>query len=326
MPQSFRRIAYLRAQKWCRSGLWNGWRLPLGLGLKFTHQRDPLIEVSNIRFVRKHTTIPVPLVLDYLPPVSDSGSSMGGLIVMEWIEGEQLSTWVLDRTTWPDDFHKYLDVLQNPEDHPGSNLEQTMTILDGFKPTIDDLDATHIMDDLRQALAELRAIHSPGDGRVCGIDGGPLIWSRCLGNREILPPVESVPAFHQILLDNVAWRTRMPRIMEIARPVLDKPHRICFTHSDLNASNILVKDGRLAGIVDWEFAGWYPEYWEYTMLRMQNLHLKPLEAFWEDVGTFNGQYEEEIAMERALWHSTGDMSIAPGVIQGDPLDEPIESN
>lgn len=42
-------------------------------------------------------------------------------------------------------------------------------------------------------------------------------------------------------------------------------HDIVFTHADLNMRNILVdEDGKLSGIVDWECAGWYPEYWEYT--------------------------------------------------------------
>ena len=37
-----------------------------------------------------------------------------------------------------------------------------------------------------------------------------------------------------------------------------------FTHSDITPRNILVKDGKITAIVDWEMAGWYPEYWEYT--------------------------------------------------------------
>ena len=36
-----------------------------------------------------------------------------------------------------------------------------------------------------------------------------------------------------------------------------------FTHGDLRFANIMVKDGSVSGIVDWEFSGWYPEYWEF---------------------------------------------------------------
>jgi Ser/Thr protein kinase RdoA (MazF antagonist) len=37
-----------------------------------------------------------------------------------------------------------------------------------------------------------------------------------------------------------------------------------FTHGDLNSFNILVSDGKVVGLIDWEFSGWYPHYWEYT--------------------------------------------------------------
>ena len=37
---------------------------------------------------------------------------------------------------------------------------------------------------------------------------------------------------------------------------------IVFTHGDLGPQNIMVENGHISGIVDWEQAGWYPEYWE----------------------------------------------------------------
>jgi thiamine kinase-like enzyme len=41
-------------------------------------------------------------------------------------------------------------------------------------------------------------------------------------------------------------------------------HPPTFTHGDLQRKNIIVgKDGRIT-IIDWEFAGWYPSYWEYA--------------------------------------------------------------
>ncbi|KAI1333114.1 kinase-like domain-containing protein [Xylariaceae sp. FL0255] len=39
---------------------------------------------------------------------------------------------------------------------------------------------------------------------------------------------------------------------------------IIFTHGDIAARNILVRDGKIVALLDWEFAGWYPEYWEYV--------------------------------------------------------------
>ncbi|KAE8419785.1 kinase-like domain-containing protein [Aspergillus pseudocaelatus] len=37
------------------------------------------------------------------------------------------------------------------------------------------------------------------------------------------------------------------------------------THGDLAARNIMVKDGKITGIVDWEYSGLFPEYMEYAM-------------------------------------------------------------
>jgi serine/threonine protein kinase len=46
-----------------------------------------------------------------------------------------------------------------------------------------------------------------------------------------------------------------------------RQYEIKFTHADLCPQNILVDDnGRITAILDWESAGWYPEYWEYTQM------------------------------------------------------------
>lgn len=36
-----------------------------------------------------------------------------------------------------------------------------------------------------------------------------------------------------------------------------------FTHADLCPRNIVVMNEHVAAIIDWGFAGWYPEYWEF---------------------------------------------------------------
>jgi hypothetical protein len=40
-----------------------------------------------------------------------------------------------------------------------------------------------------------------------------------------------------------------------------------FTHSDISPRNIMVdREHRITGILDWEWAGWYPDYWEYAQI------------------------------------------------------------
>jgi Phosphotransferase enzyme family len=42
---------------------------------------------------------------------------------------------------------------------------------------------------------------------------------------------------------------------------------IVYVHADLRSHNILVKDGRLSGIVDWENSGWLPLHWQLHVIR-----------------------------------------------------------
>jgi hypothetical protein len=41
-------------------------------------------------------------------------------------------------------------------------------------------------------------------------------------------------------------------------------HCIVLTHSDFTPRNVLVDQGKVVAILDWEMAGYYPGYWEYV--------------------------------------------------------------
>ncbi|PWY82715.1 hypothetical protein BO83DRAFT_395778 [Aspergillus eucalypticola CBS 122712] len=81
-----------------------------------------------------------------------------------------------------------------------------------------------------------------------------------------------------------------------------------FTHGDLIAHNILInEDGHLAGFLDWESGGWYPESWEYkTAMRFGR------DSWWYQVTMWMGgdEYREEQESDRALNCLTGDSCIA----------------
>ncbi|GKZ79768.1 hypothetical protein AnigIFM56816_003974 [Aspergillus niger] len=54
-----------------------------------------------------------------------------------------------------------------------------------------------------------------------------------------------------------AARVRLRQCMPSAMPYT-------FTHGDLTNVNIMVENGELTGIVDWETAGYFPVWWEYV--------------------------------------------------------------
>lgn len=79
-------------------------------------------------------------------------------------------------------------------------------------------------------------------------------------------------------------------------------HKIVFTHGDLNMRNVLVDEhGRLSGIVDWENAGWFPEYWDYTkaffVTKLGRRWLKMVDDMFGQFGDFRG----ELQTEKELW-------------------------
>jgi aminoglycoside phosphotransferase (APT) family kinase protein len=45
-----------------------------------------------------------------------------------------------------------------------------------------------------------------------------------------------------------------------------------FTHGDLTIENIIVADGNISGIIDWEASGYFPVWWEFTSTRISQGH------------------------------------------------------
>ncbi|PYH95642.1 kinase-like protein [Aspergillus ellipticus CBS 707.79] len=148
--------------------------------------------------------------------------------------------------------------------------------------------------DLKRYVAELRQIPpSPTEYQICNSQGdGVLDWRIPDSSREQLR-FKTEADFNKYLTDPF-WadiRTRAAKSHGI-------PHDIVFTHGDLNPRNILAENGRITGIVDWENAGWFPEYWEYTKAHYTVRSLKRWLADVVDV-VFEG-YREELWVENML--------------------------
>jgi len=145
-----------------------------------------------------------------------------------------------------------------------------------------------MVQDLRSWIAELHAIKMDKDSKyaITNPTGGPCLDYRIGG--DPIGPFHSEKEFSESLRLGI-----LPDLMHRT------DHKIVFTHADLNMRNILVKDGRISGIVDWENAGWFPEYWEYTKchfgVRLSTRWLEMIEA------VFENKYEAELEIERQYW-------------------------
>ncbi|KAL7790756.1 kinase-like protein [Trichoderma ceciliae] len=121
---------------------------------------------------------------------------------------------------------------------------------------------------LRGYVSQLRSLK--GD-YIGALDGGKAV----IGRRVTLEcgPFASERLFNGFLLEDIVGTA--PKLMRhYARHSLSDNHEIVFTHGDFAPRNILVdEEGRVTAILDWEEAGWYPEYWEYIKAFE---HLQPM--------------------------------------------------
>jgi hypothetical protein len=115
----------------------------------------------------------------------------------------------------------------------------------------------------------MRALNPTRPGRVESADGSGIFDDRLNGSPY--PSFETIEAFHRyighaFILASDRHRRAWPQFQDMG----NRRYRTRFTHSDIAPRNILVNNGKIAAIIDWETAGWYPEYWEYIRWEASN--------------------------------------------------------
>jgi aminoglycoside phosphotransferase (APT) family kinase protein len=151
--------------------------------------------------------------------------------------------------------------------------------------------------ELSNYLKELRAIYPPEPSNIGSCIGGPAYDHR-LNNGLPCGPFASVSELHDVLVAPVA-RCPRPDLAVSYRQQLADDHDVIFTHADLCGDHILVdpSTGKITGIIDWEMAGWWPAYWEYTKSRFGNRYMQWWKAL---VGKVLDPYPSELRIERIL--------------------------
>jgi hypothetical protein len=145
---------------------------------------------------------------------------------------------------------------------PGVPLSSTWT-------TMPSHSRKSVLAQLKGYVAEWRRIAQPAEcsgAFVCGAMGGVVSPHVPIPGRRFTGPFLDDPTFRKAIGASYymhAGRRRTPEEVADALP----PSSSVLTHCDLVPRNILVYGTRITGIIDWEFAGWYPEYWEYTNMR-----------------------------------------------------------
>ncbi|GKZ35261.1 hypothetical protein AbraIFM66950_005855 [Aspergillus brasiliensis] len=158
-------------------------------------------------------------------------------------------------------------------DTPRAPVSILMTRVSGTElgqvyKTLSDEEKDSITSQLDLYLKTIRKWKSPwGENRICSLIGTPIRSIRVPEHR--MGPFESEQELNDYLIEPAcpgACRSEMEykAAMDRAKRMQGLSHRIVFTHGDLQHHNIMVQGGRITGFLDWEAAGWYPEYWEFT--------------------------------------------------------------
>lgn len=167
------------------------------------------------------------------------------------------------------------------------------------------------LEELKSCITSMRAWDSPGSETICSPIGTRLRSSRVPGHT--MGPFSNLEAFYKHLFAPASAHTfesdtQYHRTLSRAKKLQSHQRRIVFTHGDFKAHNILVDDeGHLSGFLDWESAGWYPEYWEFTTAMRFGR-----DSWWFQVASFMGgaQYWDELDSDVALNLLTVDSYIA----------------
>ena len=175
-----------------------------------------LVEAETMRYVRQHTSIPVPRVLG---AYEKEGCRH---ILMEFIDGDMLhSVW----------------------------------------ETLPPQERSTIAKELGAYVREMRRLQCPEGALIGAINGGPATDRR---QRAVSAgPFASELDFNKWQLEQLRPTTPLYN-REMYAALHRTDHRLVFTHGDLGFHNVMVKDGHVAAIIDWEFSGWYPEHWDYS--------------------------------------------------------------
>lgn len=127
--------------------------------------------------------------------------------------------------------------------------------------TISEDDRALVRRQLRDYINQLRAIKSP-DGIICTFGNRPAVDSRLFLHES--GPFANESDYNDFLVSGLQ---KYGPIRDILRGQLRERegHEIVFSHGDLHAINILVRPGEgIVAIVDWELAGYYPEYFDFV--------------------------------------------------------------
>lgn len=130
-------------------------------------------------------------------------------------------------------------------------------------PSYADEEKARTLAQLRAHLQELRRVEGdligPVDGSICN----DQLFANAVGDYGPYRDEEAFRAGMAEALRSCEANSFTEAVINMVN-AMPGSGRAVLTHGDLVPRNILVRDGNVVGLVDWEMSGFYPEYWEYA--------------------------------------------------------------
>ncbi|KAF2155606.1 hypothetical protein K461DRAFT_274619 [Myriangium duriaei CBS 260.36] len=226
--------------------------------VKYGTSSSLALEAENMRYVAKHCPhVAIPKVHAFYqeqytrkwPGEDETYTEHVYYLVSDFVEGKPLKTF-----------------MEELSDQP-STLEKALTQITGKLKSY--------MDDIRKISPE---------GYIGSLGQKPsedILFRECepdTGHAEPYGPFHSQRDMTKTLVHRLAV-FQHPKVMawldELVPAVLGDDRPLVFTHNDLHGENIMVRNDNGeydVSIIDWEMAGFYPDYWEYSNAAMAGLY------------------------------------------------------
>ncbi|KAJ1968242.1 hypothetical protein IWQ62_001361 [Dispira parvispora] len=128
----------------------------------------------------------------------------------------------------------------------------------------DTCDKDKVLAQLRDYLAQIHALKATKVGNHDGL-------CRICRRHDFEGKCETLQDFHKLCVSTISPLFPQP-FKEHLEISLGSSYDINFCHGDLALQNILVdSESNIAAIIDWEYSGFYPEYWDSVRVLRTNI-------------------------------------------------------
>ncbi|MCJ1368257.1 hypothetical protein MMC16_007399 [Acarospora aff. strigata] len=153
---------------------------------------------------------------------------------------------------WKDSDDRYFILMERIEGETLADVWPKMSIADKER----------VADQAAKCLLQLRKLQSSSMG---SLEGHPVYSAFLFPDGTHSTPHGPFSADDELWRDLVAMLGHLPeKARARLRACMPTATPFTFTHGDLTTVNIIVRDGNLAGIIDWEAAGFFPAWWEFV--------------------------------------------------------------